>query len=291
MLMFSLKKRYVPYIFLLPAILGLLIFKVYPIMNGLKSSLFTYSFFSKQQHFVGLQNYISILTDSVFLNSLKVTLLFNVITNPLQIFLSFCLALLLVMNVKGKRLFRTLHLIPITVSFPIACVLWGIILNPDLGLINSILNIIGIHSQPFLTSTSQALGSIIGIASWKGVGYWALFLIAGLEEISGSYYEAADIDGANKWNSFIYITFPQIKNTLLFVIVADTISNFCLFVPAYMLTNGGPERSTDFLMYEVFNNAYTYSNLNKASAMIVVMLIILLIITAIENRLIKTSEE
>ena len=289
--MVFLKKRYVPYLFLLPAILGLLIFKVYPIMDAVKSSLFTFSFFGKQQHFVGLKNYINILTDPVFLNSLKVTFIFNVITNPLQIFLSFCLALILVMNVKGKRIFRTVHLIPITVSFPIACVLWGIILNPDLGLVNSILNIIGIHNQPFLNSASQALGSVIGIASWKGVGYWALFLIAGLEEISSSYYEAADIDGANKWNTFIYITFPQIKNTLLFVIVADTISNFCLFVPAYMLTNGGPQSSTDFLMYEVFKNAYTYSNLDRASAMIVVMLIILLIITAVESRLIKTAEE
>ena len=289
--MLPVKKAYIPYLFLLPAIAGLLVFKVFPIISGISSSFFTFSFITKKQSFAGLSNYINIFTDPVFLNSLKITLLFNVIVNPLQIFLSFCLALLLTLNIKGKKFFRTLHLIPITVSFPIACVLWGVILSPDQGLVNSILNLLGIANQPFLTSKSQALWSVIGIASWKGIGYWAIFIIAGLEEIPRSIYESSEIDGANNFKALRYITLPLMKRTILFVVVADTVSNFLLFAPSYMLTNGGPEGSTDFIMFEIFKNAYTYSNMNVASAMVVVVLFIMLAIIAIENRLLKHDNE
>lgn len=260
-------------------------------MKGVYDSFFQFSFVSKGTFFSGIQNYLEALTDPVFLNSLKVTFTFNVIVIPLQVAISFLLALLLMVKIKGQRLFRTLHLIPITVSFTVACVLWGVLLNPEQGLLNSLLNVIGIPNQPFLFDKSQALGSVIGIASWKGVGYWALFFIAGLEEISESYYEAAAIDGAGRFRSLLHITLPQMKRTFLFVVVSDTISNFLQFVPPYILTGGGPEGSTDFLMYQIFQNAYTYSNTNLASAMINILLILLLVIVGIEAFLLRSKEE
>lgn len=285
--MFTLKRKYIPYLFLFPAILGLVLFKVYPLANGLFDSFFKYSFLKKTSRFVGLENYIALFSDPVFLNSLKVTVIFNLITNPLQIALSLGLAYLLTLKLKGNHFFRTLHLVPITVSFTIACTLWGVLLNPDQGLLNSLLNVLGIPNQPFLTSSRQALGSTIAIASWKGVGYWAVFLIAGMENIPRDLYEAAEIDGAARGATFFRITLPLLKNTLLFVIVSDTISNFLLFVPAYMLTGGGPQGSTDFLMYRIYQNAYTYSNMNAASAMVMVLLLILLAVIGLENLLMK----
>lgn len=288
--MFALKRKYVPYLFLLVPLLGLMLFRIYPLFSGLYDSLFKYSFLNKTSRFIGLDHYIKLFTDPVFLNSLWVTVLFNLITNPLQIAIALGLACLLTLKLKGNHFFRTLHLVPITVSFTIACTLWGVLLNPDQGLLNSILNVFGIPNQPFLTSAGQSLGCVIAIASWKGIGYWAVFLIAGIENIPRDLYEAANIDGAGYGVTFRKITLPMLKNTLLFVIVSDTISNFLLFVPAYMLTGGGPQGSTDFLMYEIYQNAYAYSNMNVASAMVMILLLILLAVIGAESLLVRGKE-
>lgn len=280
-----------PTLFLAPAMLGILVFKLYPLFRGFVDSLFQYSFMNKATYFAGVANYVEALADPVFRNSIKVTLLFNVIVNPLQVVLSFLLALLLMARMPGKRFFRTLHLIPITVSFTIACVLWGVLLNPEQGLVNSILNLFGIAGQPFLYSKSQSLASIIGIASWKGIGYWALFFISGLEEVPGSLYEAAAIDGSGRWNTLVRITLPQMRRTFLFVVVSDTVSNFLQFTPAYILTNGGPEGSTDLMMFQIFKNAYSYSNVNLASAMVIILLVMLLAVVGLESGLLGAREE
>ena len=266
---------------------GLAVFKFYPLLNGLVTSFFAESFASHTRVFVGLRNYADAIASSVFRNSLGVTLLFNIIVNPLQIVLAMALALLMLKDVKGKKAFRTIQIIPITVSFPIACILWSIILDPEQGLVNSMLAVFGIPSQPFLTDRSQALACVIGIATWKGIGYWALFLIAGLEEISPSLYESAWMDGANGWISFWRITLPQMKRPLLFVVVSDTVSNFLIFAPQYLITKGGPAKSTDLLMYEIFKNAYEYSNVGSASAMVVMLVVIVLSVVALERALIR----
>ncbi|MEA5012741.1 MAG: sugar ABC transporter permease [Angelakisella sp.] len=286
----SYEKWFIPMTFLGPALLGIFVFKIYPLFMGLYDSFFQYSFLNKEYYFAGLSNYVEAFTDPVFINSLKVTGIFNLIVNPLQVLLSFGLALLLMIKLPGKRTFRTLHLIPITVSFTIACVLWGVLLNPEQGLINSLLAMFGIDSQPFLYSKDQALASIIGIASWKGIGYWALFFIAGLEEVPDNLYEAASIDGANRLTTLWRITLPQMKRTIMFVVISDTVSNFLQFTPAYILTNGGPEGSTDLMMFQIFKNAYSYSNVNLASAMVIILLVILLVVVGIESVLLGSRE-
>ena len=285
-------KRHYPVVaaFLIPAMALLVIFKIYPILLGVYDSLFSYSFVNKTTLFAGLGNYITVLKDASFQNSLKVTLFFNVIVNPIQVVLSFGLALLLMVKLKGQRVFRTVHIIPITVSFTIACTLWGVFLSPEQGLMNSILNLFGISNQAFLNNSKQALAWVMVIATWKGLGYWALFFITGLEEIPSQLYEAASIDGAGYWKTLRYVTLPQMKRTFKFVIISDTISNFILFVPAYVLTGGGPEGSTDFLMYRIYRTAYKYSNINQASAMIVILLLLLVVIIGIESYLLRERE-
>lgn len=285
------KKQYpVVAAFLVPAMALLIIFKVYPIFLSFYDSLFSYSFVNKQTLFSGLENYLQVLQDASFQNSLKVTLLFNVVVNPIQVVLSFGLALLLMVKLKGQRVFRTIHLIPITVSFTIACTLWGVLLSPEQGLMNSILNLFGISNQSFLNDSKQALGWVMVLATWKGLGYWALFFITGLEEVPASLYEAASLDGAGYWQCLRYVTMPQMKRTFKFVIVSDTISNFILFVPAYVLTGGGPEGATDLLMYRIYRTAYKYSDVNQASAMIVILLILLAVIVGLESYLLREKE-
>ncbi|TDF93277.1 carbohydrate ABC transporter permease [Paenibacillus piri] len=283
------KSKYAPFLFLLPAVSLLIVFKLYPIVLGLKNSLYAPGFIAGNEAFVGLDNYTYLFTDSVFWNSVYVTLFFNVFINPIQIALAFVLALLLNARLKGIHLFRSLNFIPITVSLPIACVLWSIMLNPEQGVVNSALVALGLPQQPFLTSKDQALWVIMAIATWKGVGYWAVFLLAGLQEVPASLYEAANIDGAGKWQQFKNVTFPLMKRPLTFVTVADTVTNFLLFAPMYILTKGGPENSTNVLMSESFNNAFVYSDPGRASAIVILLLILILLIIAVQFRLLRSQ--
>lgn len=283
------KARYVPYLFLAPAVVLLLIFKVYPIALGLKNSLYAPGFIAGLDAFVGFDNYTGLFADHVFWHSVYVTLFFNVFVNPIQIGLAFGLALLLNARLKGIQAFRSVSFIPIAVSLPIACILWNIMLNPEQGVMNSILIGLGFSPQPFLTSKDQAIWIIILIATWKGVGYWAVFLLAGLQEVPQVLYEAASIDGAGKWDRFRDVTFPLMKRPLTFVTVADTVANFLLFAPMYILTKGGPENSTNVLMEESFNSAFVYSDPGRASAIVILLLILILLIIGLQFRLLRSK--
>jgi multiple sugar transport system permease protein len=283
------KQHLVPYLFLLPALAGLLLFKIYPIMNGLIQSLFTNHFLSQTKKFVGLGNYLDLAKDPVFWKSLFVTLKFNLVINPLQIALAFGLAILLNHKIRGIALFRAVQFVPVAVSVPSACVLWNIMMSPEQGVLNSILIALGLEPQPFLASSSQALWSIILIASWKGVGYWTLFLLAGLQEIPRSIYEAACIDGATGWQQFRKVTIPMIMRPLTFVVVSVTIANLLLFSPMYILTGGGPQRSTNVLMLESYNSAFMYSDMGRSSAIVVVLLIMTLLIVTMQFRMLRAK--
>jgi multiple sugar transport system permease protein len=283
------RARYAPYVFLFPAVVLLLIFKVYPIVLGLKNSLYAPGFIAGLDSFVGLDNYLALFSDHVFWHSVYVTIFFNVFVNPIQIILAFLLALLLNSKLKGTSWFRSISFIPIAVSLPIACILWNIMLNPEQGVINSILIGLGFAPQPFLASKAQAIWVVIIIAAWKGVGYWAIFLLAGLQEVPVTLYEAASIDGAGKLDQFRNVTFPLMKRPLTFVTVADTVANFLLFAPMYILTKGGPENSTNVLMEESFNSAFVYSDPGRASAIVILLLILILLIIGIQFRILRSK--
>lgn len=287
--MMTTKGRFTPYLFLVPALLGLLLFKIYPIFSSVIQSMQETDFLDDTLSFVWFENYVYLFEDPVFWNSLKVTLWFNLIINPLQIMLAFGLALLLNSQIKHIAFFRGINFIPVAVSVPTAAILWKIMLSPEQGVVNSILTTFGMDPQPFLDGSSQALLSIIAIASWKGVGYWALFLLAGLQEVSPSLYEASVIDGANRWQKFRSITFPMMKRPLTFVVVSVTIANMVLFAPMYILTNGGPNQSTNVLLLESYNSAFQYSDMGRATAIVVIMILITSIIVAIEFRLLRAK--
>ena len=263
------KNKWVPYLFILPAIIGLFMFKLYPIVSAFIQSTQRVSFLSGTTNFVWLDNYIQLFKDPVFWNSLKVTLKFNVLINPIQIALAFGLAILLNSKIKNIAFFRGINFIPVAVSVPTAAILWKIMLSPEQGVINSIIVGLGMNPQGFLSSSSQALGSIIAIASWKGVGYWALFLLAGLQEIQPSLYEATSIDGATKWQQFRHVTVPMMLRPLTFVVVSVTIANMLLFSPMYILTNGGPSQSTNVLLLESYNSAFLYSDMGRSTSIVV----------------------
>jgi len=268
-------------VFLLPALVGLFVFKIYPIFHACYRSLYTYSFSKGADVFVGLDNFVQLFSDPSFINSLKVTFKFNAIINPIQILGALLLAELANRKVRGINIFRSLFLLPTAISLPLVSIIWGLLLSPN-GFVNSLLSSLGIPKQPFLISQSQALYTIILIASWIGFSYWMIFLLAGLQEIPSMLYEASRIDGASSLQQFVYITLPMLKRPIAFATVGATTSNFLLFAPVYTLTRGGPGGSTDLLMYEAYISAYSYSDLGRSYAIIVVLLLMLLVLVGTE---------
>ena len=275
------KPRYIPYLFILPAVLLLLIFNVIPTFATLTESLYGLSFKSGRV-FIGFENFRRIFNDPVFWTSLKTTLFFNVFVNPIQISLALLLALLANQAVKGISLFRSIYLLPVAVSINVATVVWGLMLDRDAGLINGMLSYLGVDRQPFLLSPHQAIWSMMLLASWKGVPFWSLFFLAGLQGVPTSALEAAKVDGANRWVTFSRITFPLLRRTTAFVLVADTVANFIFFIPVLVLTQGGPELSTNLMMYEVYRRGFIYGDLGASAAMLSIMLLIVFTIVGFE---------
>jgi ABC-type sugar transport system permease subunit len=210
---------------------------------------------------------------------------------PFQIFVSFSLALLVNVMIKGIGVFRTIYYLPFTLSLAIATVLWNLMFNPNNGVINSLLGVFHIPPQGFLISRSQALWSIVIIASWKGCGYWMMFLLAGLKNIDSAIYESARIDGANFLKIVGNIIIPMIKKVLLFVFVANTTSNILLFVPMAMITNGGPEGSTNVLIYEAYKSAFKFADRPRSAVIVTFLLLLIVSICIGQFKLLNEKEQ
>ena len=278
----NIRGRLAPYLFLLPAVMLLLVFNLYPTLATLNESLHVKSFINNERIFVGLENFERIFRDPVFWKSVQVTLWFSILVNPIQIALALSLALLANQKVRGISVFRSIYLLPVAVSINVTTVVWGLMLDSDSGLINGILAAVDIPKQPFLTAPSHALWSIIILATWKGVPLWALFFLAGLQGIPESVVEAAKIDGANRRQIFTMITLPLLRGVLLFVLIADTVANFLLFAPVQLLTEGGPQLSTNLIMYETYRRGFVYNDLFTSAAMLLVMLVFVLMVILLQ---------
>ena len=277
-----LRQQIIPYLFLLPALLLLVVFNLLPTIATLVESTFVLSLRSGDRIFAGMANYNRIFNDPIFWKSLQVTVVFSLLVNPIQIALALALSLLINQKLPGIGIFRSIYLLPIAVSLNVTAIVWGLMLDQNSGMVNGMLAQLGVARQPFLHSVDQALWSIILIASWIGVPLWSLFILAGLQNIPPPVLEAAKIDGANAWQSFTRITLPLLRRVLAFVLVADTVANFLMFAPILLLTNGGPRLSTNLIMYETYRRGFLYGDLGASAAMLSVMLLIVFVIVGVE---------
>ncbi len=279
------------YLMLAPALAALAIFRIYPIAVTAWGSLCTESFVvAGKQIFVGAGNYVDLIKDPIFWKTIWVTIKLNLVINPFQVCLAFGLALMVNQNFRGIGFYRLLFFVPIGVSLPIACVVWRIMLDPNSGLVDSLLTALKIPSQPFLISQDQALWCIVAIASWKGVSFWMIFLWAGLQDVPRELQEAAKIDGASAVQRLLRITLPLLKRPLLFVLVTDTAVNFLLFVPMFLLTGGGPSYSTNVLMYETYKTGFVYGEMGRALAIVMVMLTLVVATVVIQFQLLRQEQ-
>lgn len=278
------KNKWLPYVLILPTVLLICIFKIYPIIDSILHS------FLSNQGIPTLNNYKVLFADKTFWESLVVTLKFNVIIIPLQLVIAFVMAMLVNVKVRGIEIFRTMFYLPFCISLTVATVIWETMLNVNNGVMNSLLGIFGIEKIGFLIDKRYALLSIILIASWRGCAYWMMFFLAGLKGIDTSVYESAKIDGSGFFSTLFRITIPLLKNTLVFVVIANTTANFLLFAPIQIATDGGPQGSTNVLMYEAYKSAFKYSNRPRQACIVTILLVIIIFVCFIQNRCMKEKE-
>ena len=273
-----------PYLMLAPALIFILIFKIYPMISVSVGSFFRDGNFT-------FRTYEILFKDKTFWNSLWVTLKMNIVIIPLQVLISLFLALLVNNTVKGIGVFRSIYYLPVTMAISVASVTWSLMMNVNNGVFNSILSIFGIESQGFFTDPKQALWCIIIMASWKGCGMWMMYLLAGLKGVDTAIYESARLDGAGYFTTLTKITLPLIKRTMLFVLVANTTSNMLLFAPSKLITEGGPRNSTNVLMYEVYKSAFRNGNMARAGAITAILLVIIMITVICQFRMMNAKED
>ena len=277
-------QKVLPYLMLAPALIFILIFKIYPMISVSVGSFFRDGNFT-------FRTYEILFKDKTFWNSLWVTLKMNIVIIPLQVLISLFLALLVNNTVKGIGVFRSIYYLPVTMAISVASVTWSLMMNVNNGVFNSILSIFGIESQGFFTDPKQALWCIIIMASWKGCGMWMMYLLAGLKGVDTAIYESARLDGAGYFTTLTKITLPLIKRTMLFVLVANTTSNMLLFAPSKLITEGGPRNSTNVLMYEVYKSAFRNGNMSRAGAITAILLVIIMITVICQFRMMNSKED
>jgi len=267
---------------LCPVFIALIVLRIWPAAIALGQSLSS----EEPGRWIDFSTFEYLFQDPTFLNSLFRTAIFSIIINPVQILIALALALMMNQNIAKGGLWRTLILLPVVIPQSISAVIWGVALRPD-GPINAMLAAVGLPQQGFLTSTTQAMPSIMLIVSWVGCGYWMTFLIAGLKDIPTSLYEAARLDGAGRWQQLWHITLPLLRRPLLFVLVADTVANFLVFAPVQILTGGGPEETTNLIMTEIFTRTFVYGDDKGGAAATVILVAVVLVVVLIQFRMMR----
>jgi len=269
------------YAFVLPALLLFLIFWVYPIIQMFYYSITNFNGINYNYEFVGLKNFVRIFKDGSLVNATKNTLIYTVVNVLITNVLGLVLALLLNLNIKAKGFFRTLCYIPALFSAIVVGFIWSYVYMPGSGMIATFLDTIGLDGSKFnlIGSFKWALYGTIIVDIWKNVGTTMIIYLAGLQTINDSLIEAGKIDGASEWQLIRKIKIPLISATITINVVLSVISGLKAFDYAFIMTNGGPGKSTQTLMYVIFQTAFNNQMMGKASAYSVVSFILIIAIT------------
>jgi multiple sugar transport system permease protein len=269
------------YAFIMPVVLGLILFVFGPMVASLYFSFTEYSIL-KSPEWIGLRNYVDMFSRPQLrvLLSLWVTIKFALISMPLTLVAALGAAILLNQKLKGMRVFRTLLYIPTVVPVVASVFVWAWLLNPDRGLVNATLRFFGLPGGTWFSEPDTALPTLIILSLW-GIGPTMVIFLAGLQGVPDSLYEAARIDGANEFRLFRHITLPQLTPTIFFTLITGLIASFQYFVPAYILTQGGPLYATYFYNLNLYEKAFRWQFMGLASAMAWLMFAIILILTLV----------
>ena len=269
-------------VFILPALLGTLIFIIIPVICSFGLSFAKWDLLNPIE-FVGLKNYIDIFHEPLFYKILVNTFVFAISTSIFGVIIPLVLAAILNSKIRGSEFYKTAYFLPFITPMIVIGVVWEWIFDPNIGLLNQILHL---HIN-WLYDTNFAMPALIIVSVWKLIGYNMVIFLSGLSGISQSMFEAAKIDGANVFQTFKNITVPLLSPTLFFVVIITAISSFQIFDLIYLMTDGGPLDSTNVLVYAIYKNAFEYFNIGKASAMAYVLFVIILVLTLMQWKMRK----
>ncbi len=270
------------YLFILPWLLGFLIFLAGPMLASLYFS-FTHYELVKLPTWIGLQNYVNAFQDPLVWQSLKVSAIYSVVVVPLGLLFSFVVALLLNQSVKALSFFRSVYYLPVLIPAAISSVLFGWLFNPQFGLINEALALVHIQGPLWLASTKWALPALMLMNLW-GIGGPMLIYLAGFQGIPTDLYEAASIDGAGALRRFRHVTIPMVTPVIFFNLLLGIIGSFQSFTGAYILTAGGPVNATLFYLLYLYQNAFQNFRMGYASALAWILFVIILLLSLLVLR-------
>lgn len=278
-------------LFVLPYFIFFMAFLIIPLLYGVYISFHEWDLLSSDRPLVGLKNYIALFNpdshlSSMFFEGLWNTLQFVIYSVPLLVIVGLGLALLVnSLPAKIRGFFRTLYFIPYSISVSVIAIIWLWLLDTNSGLINNYLVNMGFDPVPWLTSLPYAWISIVAATLWWTIGFNMIIFINALNEVPGDLYEASAIDGASAWQNFIHITLPSIRPIMLFVVVTSTIASFNIYGQPYLMTGGGPGDSTEVLLMGIVEQAFEQRQLGSASAMAIVMALIMIVVSIIQFKL------
>jgi len=254
-----------------------------------RNSVYDYSLLNPAaEQFVGLRNFADMIEYEDAATSFGITFVFALGVVVFVIPIAFALALFLNSKLPARGLVRTIIMLPVVTSTVVVATMWSFLLDPSNGLINGALAVIGVGPQPFLTSTSQALPALIGMTLWQQVGFGAILFLAGLQGLPSELTEAARIDGATRPQVLWNITIPLLSRTTLFVVVIMTVFSLQAFAPAFLMTQGGPQESTNLVVYHIYNTAFIMQQAGYASALSVALLVVVLLISMAQVALLRS---
>jgi multiple sugar transport system permease protein len=278
------------YLFVLPSLLILGTFVIYPLIFSFFSSFFKFNLILTHFTFVGIQNYIRVLHDSRFVNSLINTGYYSFVEVPLQIVISLLIALAIKSNRKYNLFLRSIFFLPVICSTTAVSLVMVFLLNKDLGAIANYLRFFGIQSVDWLRSTTWAMPTVILISVWKNFGLSMIIFLAGLQSVPDFYYEAAELDGAGRVAKFFRITLPMIMPTAGFITITTLITSFQVFDQVFVMTNGGPLFKTETMVQYIYYKGFVDSDIGFATANAFILFIIILLATLIMFQFMKRNE-
>lgn len=269
---------------LLPVLIGLGVFTVYPSLESFYLSFYDFNVFMTRQTFAGFENYQMLLSSPDYWQSLKTTGIFVLLTALPSVVFGLAIAVGLDANPFAKGLLRTVFAMPVALSSAMAAMLFMFLYNPSAGYINFVLESLGLNGPNWLGDPSWAPVAIAIATVWKEIGFNVIFFLAGLASVPKDLTEAAEIDGANSWKTFWHVTLPILSPTVLFVSVVSVINAFQSFGQIHLLTGGGPAGATNTLVYNLYLDAFQNFQTGSASAQAVVLFFIMLLFTWIQFR-------
>ena len=280
----QLRKDITGYAFLAPNLIGFLIFTLVPFVYSFYISFFNWDAITEMK-FVGLNNYVKLFHDSGFMISLKNTLYYTFVNVPMVMVCGMILALCVHKLPRGKSVFRTVYFMPNLVTVVSIAIVWQALYHPTYSPFSMMLRSMGVSNPPkWVSDVRWAMPCIIIMSTWINAGYYMVIYLAALNNVPVVLYEAASVDGANAWQKFWKITLPELSPTIFFATIIAVINSFKVFDQVALLTQGGPGRATNVLVYYIYQQGFTYYRFGTASAAAYVLFFLILIVTIIQFR-------